>query len=180
MARALVLSPHPSPPTPPAIAIEATARRENARLLLRYVVTGAIETLLVPGAAPPARADGLWRRTCFECFVKAGPGAGYCELNFSPSSEWAAYAFAGYREGMAPHALAAPPRIKTESARRRFVLTAEVEPAPAASSLRLGLAAVIETRAGDTTYWALVHPSERPDFHHPDCFTVELGETPRP
>ena len=31
-------------------------------------------SLRVPAAAPPARADGLWRHTCFEAFI-AAPGS---------------------------------------------------------------------------------------------------------
>jgi hypothetical protein len=40
--------------------------------------------------------------------------------------------------------------------------------------LRLGLAAVIEDRARVLSYWALKHPTEKPDFHHADSFVVEL------
>jgi hypothetical protein len=40
--------------------------------------------------------------------------------------------------------------------------------------LRLGLAAVIEDRARVLSYWALKHPSGKPDFHHADSFVVTL------
>ena len=33
---------------------------------------------------------------------------------------------------------------------------------------RIGLSAVIETTDGALSYWALAHPAEKPDFHHPD------------
>jgi hypothetical protein len=39
---------------------------------------------------------------------------------------------------------------------------------------RLGLSAVIETVDGFFSYWALAHPSDKPDFHHPDSFILEL------
>jgi len=38
----------------------------------------------------------------------------------------------------------------------------------------LGLSAVIETKTGDLSYWALAHPSEGPDFHHTDSFVLTL------
>jgi hypothetical protein len=38
----------------------------------------------------------------------------------------------------------------------------------------LALAAVLEDRDGRLSYWALEHPSERPDFHHPNSFVLEL------
>ena len=34
-------------------------------------------------------------------FIRPEDGEGYYEFNFSPSGEWAAYRFSGYREGMA-------------------------------------------------------------------------------
>jgi hypothetical protein len=40
--------------------------------------------------------------------------------------------------------------------------------------LHLALAAVIEDHRGQLSYWALEHPVGKPDFHHPDGFTIEL------
>jgi len=37
-----------------------------------------------------------------------------------------------------------------------------------------GLSAVIEEPTGAISYWALAHPSDKPDFHHPDSFILEL------
>lgn len=36
------------------------------------------------------------------------------------------------------------------------------------------LSAVIEERHGAKSYWALAHGSDKPDFHHPDSFVLEL------
>jgi hypothetical protein len=38
----------------------------------------------------------------------------------------------------------------------------------------LGLSAVLEEKDGTKTYWALAHPSEKPDFHAPGCFVARL------
>jgi hypothetical protein len=38
----------------------------------------------------------------------------------------------------------------------------------------LALSAVIETLDGAKSYWALAHPPGKPDFHHADCFAIEL------
>ena len=40
--------------------------------------------------------------------------------------------------------------------------------------LQLALAAVIEDHRGRLSYWALEHPVGKPDFHHPDGYTIEL------
>ena len=39
---------------------------------------------------------------------------------------------------------------------------------------RLGLSTVIEDGDGGISYWALAHPSAKPDFHHPDSFVLDL------
>lgn len=116
------------------------------------------------------RVDGLWRTTCFEAF--AGVSAGYAEYNLSPSGAWAAYAFDDYRQGMSPLDQAAP-MIVTRRAADLFVLTADVV-LPRGVDERIGLSAVIETLDGVISYWALAHPSDKPDFHHPDSFVLEL------
>jgi len=38
-------------------------------------------------------------------------------------------------------------------------------------------AAAIEDDRGRLSYWALEHPPGRPDFHHPESFTMELRRT---
>jgi hypothetical protein len=38
----------------------------------------------------------------------------------------------------------------------------------------LNLSAVIEEASGRKSYWALTHPSGEPDFHHSDCFVLEV------
>jgi hypothetical protein len=37
-----------------------------------------------------------------------------------------------------------------------------------------GLSAVVETKDGGISYWALAHPPGKPDFHHPDSFALTL------
>jgi hypothetical protein len=49
---------------------------------------------------------------------------------------------------------------------------------PAGRTARLGLSAVIETRAGAIAYWALRHEPGKPDFHWADAFVVRLEPMP--
>jgi hypothetical protein len=68
--------------------------------------------------------------------------------------------------------------IETSAAHGTLMLKAAFEPnLPAGvvqASHRLALSAVIEETDGRKSYWALAHPPGTPDFHHPDCFTLEL------
>jgi hypothetical protein len=151
----------------------------GSALRLRYFVDGDVRRIALPPKAAPCAADGLWRHTCFEAFV-AGEGSGaYCEFNFSPSTQWAAYGFTGYREGMAPLVHLRPPQITTSITDDRIALDAVVSSEtllalPGGPQLRLGLAAVIERSDGGLSYWALTHRGEKPDFHDPGSFVLKL------
>jgi len=41
---------------------------------------------------------------------------------------------------------------------------------PEASKFTFNIAVILETKKEGLKYWALKHPSERPDFHHPESF----------
>ena len=153
------------------------ARPSGGSLILSYTVTGAIGDLLLPGATAPARTDELWRHTCFEAFVTNGSGEGYCEFNLAPSTQWAAYCFDGYRNGMRQATEIEPPQIVVRPAPDRYTLRAALSlpDGQGGRCLRLGLAAVIEEKNGNISFWALAHAPGRPDFHHADGFTLEIA-----
>jgi hypothetical protein len=171
------LLPHPATAHGPVRSIEVDVSRvEPAELTLRFRVAGTIDDLQLSEFAPPIRTDELWRHTCFEAFVQLG--GGYCEFNLSPSSQWAAYSFTGYRSDMAPLDIPAP-AIRTEIGENELVLRALIDlsvlqASAAESNWQLGLAAVIEQTDGQLSYWALAHPAPKPDFHHQHCFVLQL------
>jgi len=41
---------------------------------------------------------------------------------------------------------------------------------PGNSPLEAGLSVILKEKSGVMAYWAVKHPSEKPDFHHPDSF----------
>ena len=164
------LSLHPANQAPAVTGVEVEVeRRAGGVLALRYRLAGAIGDLVIPQASTSARTDDLWRRTCFEAFVRAGAGPGYCELNFSPSSQWAAYRFTGERTGMAPAEIPTV-AVAAASTGQTLELSATIDLSralPAGGPWRLGLSAVVEAADGTLSYWALTHRSAQPDFHHP-------------
>jgi hypothetical protein len=172
---------HPDFVCPAVSRIVVDVERSRAgTLLLRYVVTGSIAQLRVPPVTVSACADGLWQHTCFEAFIRAGAASAYYEFNFAPSTQWAAYRFAGYRNGMQALTEIAPPVIETRSdaeccAVEAFVELAPLSDLPREADWQLGLCAVIEEAGGRKSYWALAHPPGKPDFHHPDCFASEIS-----
>ena len=191
---------HPDTPCPPLTGVEVElARVRPSRLRLRYVLRGSAHQV----RTNPPGGDELWKHTCFEAFVRVAGEEGYVEFNLAPTGEWAAWRFSGYREGMEPAAgvdasvvgfqQRREPMARDERARLQeagfdtlerfepsfYALQAEVSLGPAMSLFldrpwRLGLSAVVEERNGRISYWALAHPPGKPDFHHPDCFRLEL------
>ena len=182
--RSVALACHPSSPTVAVTGLSASARVGGAgKLAVRFALEADMSRIVLPRTRPPARADELWRHTCFEVFVGLPESEAYCELNFSPSGEWAIYGFVGYRRGMAPIEVRRPPRIAVRPTPRGLVLEAvthlEELPMPRRGSpLRAGVAAVIEETDGRLTYWALAHPSALPDFHHRLGFALQVGIPP--
>lgn len=152
---------HPDTPPGTVQSIDAELRRVPGGAVARFRVNGDPAKLCIPAPAPPARADNLWRTTCCELFV-AGEGAGYLEFNLSPSAEWAAYGFDGYRDGMAN--ADASVEIAFTSDSLGFTLEAKIE-AELLNPAHVGLTAVIEEADGQIRYWATGFAPGKPDFH---------------
>ena len=173
--RIFPLSPHPASPPGPVRGIRVSVRREGEALLLQYRLEGDLDSVLLPQQAMPKRADNLWKHTCFEAFIGSGGSPQYREYNFSPSGAWAIYDFDGYRSGMRADARVVVPGIMARRDAGAFILDATVDTrwlSTMPAGPRLGVTAVIEDQVGGLSYWALKHPSEKPDFHHADGFVI--------
>jgi hypothetical protein len=170
---------HPDSRCPSVRQVEVEAARPQAgALVLRYIVDGDMPSLVLPPVAAPARTDALWQHTCFEAFIRPGSGEAYYEFNFAPSTRWAAYRFDAYREGMRIADRIGALRIAVDCTSERYTLQVAL---PCDESFELarapwhvGLSAVLEAAGGSKSYWALAHPPGKPDFHHTDCFALEL------
>jgi hypothetical protein len=166
----LILQPHPaSPPSPVEQIVVYFERVNRFRFWAQFELRGALSQVVWPASVLGGRADDLWRTTCFEAFLKGdGP---YWEFNFSPSQQWASYSFDAYRSGQRPAAeVAAPAQLELEESYAELEVTFEQPP----GVTHLGLSAVIQSIDGAISYWALAHPSAKPDFHHPDSFVLDL------
>jgi hypothetical protein len=171
------LLPHPEGRAPQATVAARAQLERDRRLTLEWSLAGDLEALALPRRSASRRADRLWEHTCFEAFVAPAGGARYCELNFAPSTRWAAYAFDDYRQGMRPLELLKPPTVKVVTTANELRVTAAIELdglADAPWPWRIGLTAVVEDRAGGRAYYALEHPRGKPDFHDAAAFTVVL------
>jgi hypothetical protein len=206
----LALKPHPSTPPGGIGGVSCGVSWGDAgEWVLDFIIDAPPSALRLPPATTPSRADGLWQTTCFELFLRRPGSEIYIEFNFSPSGEWAAYGFDGYRDHMhdlkvtSPRITTSDPEQSTQTLVRQTValgidpdtarkLAAATPVAPGAMARfalsaafddpdlvpdgpwRAGLSAVVEEADGNKSYWALNHPSDKPDFHHRDSFVLEL------
>ena len=152
---------HPATPAGAIHTIEAEVQRTSDGATATFRVSGDLARLVLPPAATSERTDDLWKTTCFELFVACEGGA-YREFNFSPSTRWAAYDFAGYRNPTGNSA--AQVRITSLWGSKTLTLIAEIA-CPLPDPARIGLSAVIEEVDGTLRYWAVAFAPGKPDFH---------------
>lgn len=149
-------------------------------LCLRYRLQAPkLSAWRLPPLQPPGPGEDLWQHTCFEAFVGKAHDSAYHEFNFSPSRQWAHYAFCAERV-RAPMGRGLDVRlgIGLQIGADELALQATVPRAALPdlfAPLRLGLSAVLEGDDGTLHYWALEHPASRPDFHHPLSRCVALA-----
>lgn len=143
-------------------------------LNLRYLLSADLNRLKIPASKPMRRTDELWKHTCFEAFLRAATGTGYCEVNVAPSTEWAMYSFDDYRQRMKPTNVAQPPVITVDRSARGLTVDVALDLKVLPPSRALALTAVLEHEGGSLSYWSLQHPAAKPDFHHPDGFVLQI------
>jgi hypothetical protein len=171
------LKPHPESAVCPKTRLQVELSvLSDGRLRLSYHLHTEARFIILPAQQAIERADGLWRHTCFEAFFAAAGSTAYREFNFSPSRQWQAYDFSGYRQGARPASIEAP-FIERRQLEEALLLHIVLGPKqlPKAGSWRVGLSAVMQSADGGLSYWALRHPPGRPDFHHADAFVLHLS-----
>lgn len=157
--------------------------REDGDVTFRFRMRGPRVAEILRARPAPAgfakgeRRDELWKTTCFELFFGQTNRLSYVEVNMSPSGDFAAYGFTGYREGMTPlMSLRQTPVRDVRSSEESLELMGSV-------SLRsiqldgpvvLGATAVLEYLDGTKEYWALAHKGAKPDFHISSSFIASV------
>jgi hypothetical protein len=130
-----------------------------------------------PTEPHPRRLDGLWQRTCCECFLTSKETQGYWEFNLSPSGDWNAYQLEGYRKGLRPdlHIKQLAYGRKTDHDQLEVMMMLQIpKQLRRKAGLKLGIAAVIEHPSKSLSYWALCHTGRDADFHNRDSFLIEM------
>jgi hypothetical protein len=161
------------------LRIYALLKREGSLIQIEYRIGGerAGEVVLPGPAEAPARKDDLWRSTCFEAFFAEAIHPWYWEANLSPSLDWQLYHFRTYREGGKPEGrvkLIRGERLPENSAGIGYSMVLDASGLfGAKASVDVGITAVIETRDGKQSFWALAHAGSKPDFHLRKSFVLQ-------
>lgn len=155
--------------------------RSRGHLYLEFTITGEVGKLVIPERHARAhRKDQLWGTTCFESFFKIKDSASYWEVNVSPSGCWNIYRFSDYRKEMTEEtsvsAIASKIFLEKNMASISISLPVSDLVSPD-QELITGVSCVLEFQNGEKHYWAITHPGDQPDFHHPGNMLLRVNES---
>lgn len=147
----------------------------QAQLSITYIVSGPIENIVLPDqSAAPGQKSDLWQNTCFELFILGEEGS-YHEFNISPSLDWDHLYFSSYRERSNNDIFLKPEFSISISDEIRLSSIIELD-ALKNFSQKLNIATIIKTVDSETDYFSLEHLKDKPDFHWPEHFVLNLNE----
>ncbi len=178
------LRPFPGVNAPTDVRITTRVERESNLLTIRYSLKDSSSLVAIPLRVDrPQRKSNLWEETCFECFItqkpvfseKTGFSECYWEFNFSPLRHWNVYHFDSYRQGMKEEPAFSWLPIDVNRAEDLLWLQARIPLGKLGLrdlGIQIGITAVVKTKNGDVSYWALAHCGKQPDFHLRESFVV--------
>jgi len=176
-SRNFILKPFSGSTLPP-FEIGGSFSRQGHTLDLTFRLLGRMTDIEVP---PPgggsSRRIGLWENTCFEFFIGPRNSSRYWEFNLSPSGDWNVFRFETYRQGLYEEKafISFPFKVRIQPDSLGVALKIDLDfISPAVQPLEMAVSAVIKNRAGELSYWALIHPGPEVDFHHRDSFIIKL------
>jgi hypothetical protein len=178
--QSFLLLPFPDPDIPD-IVITGKIFRQNSIFNIHYALTGEIKDIYLPSLSiHPTRKDDLWKATCFEFFLAIKDLPQYWECNISPSGDWNVYHMDAYRRiGFRGETAIQQLQFATQRTENGLLLDAGIDLNPiirVGQVLEVAVTAVIQTREGHETYWALAHHAPEPDFHLRESFILQMAE----
>lgn len=172
---------HDSPAITQALTVSVSLSRQSDGFLLQHYLEGpAVDALsLAEKVLAPSRRDELWKHTCMEAFFAVRNSTRYYEFNGSPSGDWALYRFEDYRQGMTEQPVVVAPALQVRDQQRGTLRLVWHIPFFTEDAVdRAGITAVLQHRdlPGVSSYWALAHVGDKPDFHLANSFVCPLSE----
>jgi len=173
-----LLQPFSSGSGTPDITITGVIRRDNNKIEISYAISGALRDIVIqPKADTQMQKDKLWKETCLEAFLAPAGSDHYWEVNLSPAGHWNVYRFSTYRTGVKEESAVTSLPISVKRNDTALTLSTNIDMENLISSeesLHVGISAVIMSRTGTFSYWALAHPGPEPDFHIRESFILRI------
>jgi hypothetical protein len=170
-------------PNIPNITITGKISLQSNLLALHYSLAGKVEDVfLLPTSLNASRKDELWKSTCFEFFLAIKDQPEYWEFNMSPSGDWNVYHMDSYRRiGFREETSIQHLQFNAQQEEDVFGLDTTIDLSPMIGLdqlLEVGITAIVQTKDGNESFWALTHPAPHPDFHLRESFILALeGQT---
>lgn len=162
--------------TAPAIKITGEIERQQNQLTIEYKLQGQTK-IIIPQINTPTRKFGLWEHTCCEFFLSLPDSTQYWEFNLCFAGDWNVYHFLDYRQNLVEETAfnSLPFQVvqKNDNVQLKLKVNLNQIIAPE-QNLEVGVAAVVEDRAKQLSYWALAHSSQEADFHLRDNYLLKL------
>lgn len=119
------------------------------------------------------RKHDLWKKTCFEIFLRPFNQESYYEINLATDGYWNGYEFSSYREPQPPQESQKIELLQYHWNSEKRMMTTEIRIDDSADTFQMGLSAVIKYKAlVDVTYFSLKHRPDKADFHWVESFTL--------
>jgi hypothetical protein len=161
----------------PNVQVTGQIQRVANILAIRYQLQGDLSDVAIsPASTNLNRQDDLWQDTCFEFFLGLKGSPSYWEVNLSPAGDWNVYRFSDYRQGMQTETAFTRLPFSCDRLPNVFNLSLELDLSPIVDPdqpLEVAITMVIKHR-GELSYWALIHPGPKADFHRRDGFQIQL------
>ena len=159
----------------PPIDLSIKVDRRGDFLVLKYEMTGAIESVLIAEPEAQDRRMRLWERTCFECFFGVPGQDLYWEINLSTAGHWNVFKLDNYRSGFREELSIETLDVLID--RSAFSLETELDLSLLGlegSEIELSVTAVIEDKLSAMSYWAVCHGGIEADFHLRNSFVIRI------
>lgn len=146
-----------------------------------FIITGDISSIIIEKCnAKPQRLVGLWKKTCFEFFLRSGDFKEYMEFNFSPSLNWNCFNFNEHTKDLTEWNIVNTPKVKINQFADKIEMNVIIERVNLAlahqdfkkSEFSTTAVLLIEDNDGNVkeTFWAITHADVKPNFHHPESY----------
>lgn len=164
-----------------AISLKSKLRCDANILNMSFELSGALDEIsLAKPVKSPARIQGLWQTTCFEVFIKNQESEEYIEFNFSSEYDWNCFYFPNKKSRLKEYQKITNLSVNSVKENTTFFIESSVDLNKLPDGLwkknkmRIGPAAILESKTKELTYWACKHLDKVPNFHNHDSFNYEL------